>query len=314
MRNAAGHKRTVDYYRYDRVSEQSDTEYVLTNQGPQATGDSYQFKANTSGNEMPVLSNDSDPENDDLVIASVTQPANGTVEQQGGLLLYTPNPGFAGADSFTYTIEDRHTTTPHPPGPASQATVTITVDPGTVIAADDQYTVQKNSKNNPLRVLENDSDPDGDAFGIINVSRPRAGSVEHDSMLIFYSTQPGSCAADAFEYEIEDAMGVKGRASVAVNILNQAPNAMNDQGTTCIDTPVVIPVLANDSDPDGDPLTLSTFDATSQAMGTVKSDGNGSLTYLPPPGWMGVDSFQYTIVDDCGLTSVATVTVVVTLD
>jgi VCBS repeat-containing protein len=55
---------------------------------------------------IDVLINDSDPEGDSLIIVSVTQGANGTVTTDGSVVTYTPNPGFSGTDTFTYSISD----------------------------------------------------------------------------------------------------------------------------------------------------------------------------------------------------------------
>ena len=76
---------------------------------------------------------------------------------------------------------------------------------------------------------------------------------------------------------------------------NQYPLASDDIATTDQDTPVIIDVLANDSDPDGDELVISGF--TEPSHGSVVSEANGQLTYTPEAGWFGQDSFTYTISD-----------------
>jgi hypothetical protein len=69
-----------------------------------------------------VVSNDTDPEGDTLVVSAVTQGANGTVTFAGGSVTYTPNSGFSGSDSFTYTVSDGN-------GGTSTATINVTVTP-----------------------------------------------------------------------------------------------------------------------------------------------------------------------------------------
>ena len=71
-----------------------------------------------------VLANDSDPDGDLLSVAGFTQPAHGTVTQVSGGLRYTPASGYAGADSFTYTISDGR-------GGTATATVSVTVQSAT---------------------------------------------------------------------------------------------------------------------------------------------------------------------------------------
>jgi hypothetical protein len=69
-----------------------------------------------------VVSNDTDPEGDTLVVSAVTQGANGTVAFAGGSVTYTPNAYFIGADSFTYTVSDGN-------GGTSTPTINVTVTP-----------------------------------------------------------------------------------------------------------------------------------------------------------------------------------------
>ena len=76
-----------------------------TNHAPIAVDDTNQVNAGTSTN-LAVLANDSDPDGDELVLASVSTPSNGTALIDGSTLLYTPGAGFSGSDSFTYTVAD----------------------------------------------------------------------------------------------------------------------------------------------------------------------------------------------------------------
>jgi Ca2+-binding RTX toxin-like protein len=97
--------------------------------------------------------------------------------------------------------------------------------------------------------------------------------------------------------------------SVTVTSVNHAPVAIADLANTFQYTPVVIPVLANDSDVDADVLSIQSF--TQPAHGTVSDDGNGTLTYTPAAGFTGGDTFDYTVADGKGGAATATVTVTV---
>ncbi|MHC4091640.1 MAG: Ig-like domain-containing protein, partial [Planctomycetota bacterium] len=90
---------------------------------------------------------------------------------------------------------------------------------------------------------------------------------------------------------------------------NTTPSASDDSVTTDEDTLVTIAVLVNDSDPDGDPLTVSSVGPV--ADGSVVVNGNGTLTYAPDANFTGTDTFTYTISDGNGGTATATVTVTV---
>jgi subtilisin-like proprotein convertase family protein len=90
-----------------------------------------------------------------------------------------------------------------------------------------------------------------------------------------------------------------------------APVAMDDAFETMVDTALVIPhltVLANDSDPDGDPLSITTF--TTPSSGTLLNNGS-SWTYTPNAGFQGTDRFTYTVTDGNSGTSTATVQITV---
>jgi hypothetical protein len=90
---------------------------------------------------------------------------------------------------------------------------------------------------------------------------------------------------------------------------NQYPNAVDDTATTTKNVSVNINVLANDIDPEGDPLTIISF--TQPSKGTVSNVGGGILMFQPKPGSTGVFSFSYTISDGEGGTDNAIVTVTV---
>jgi subtilisin-like proprotein convertase family protein len=89
----------------------------------------------------------------------------------------------------------------------------------------------------------------------------------------------------------------------------QPPDAVDDSATTDMDTPVTIDVLANDTDPENDPLGVTSVGTASN--GAVIDHGDGTVTYTPNTGYTGPDSFSYTISDGNGGEDTATVTVTV---
>ena len=98
---------------------------------------------------------------------------------------------------------------------------------------------------------------------------------------------------------------------------NTNPVATDELLSTTINTPVEIPVLGNDFDPDGDPISISTFDNTSASGGSVTLNLNGTpndasddlLVYTPATNFAGTDTFTYTITDTNGGSGTATVSV-----
>ena len=89
------------------------------------------------------------------------------------------------------------------------------------------------------------------------------------------------------------------------------PVANPDSDTTAEDTPVTIDVLANDTDADGDTLSVDATFPLIANDGTVVNNGT-DVTYTPDPDFFGVDTFDYRLTDGNGGQSVATVTVTVT--
>lgn len=103
----------------------------VTNSAPDAVDDAASVAQDSGPNATDVLANDTDAEGDTLTITAVTQGANGSVTFTAGSVSYTPNPGFTGGDSFTYTIDDGNSGT-------DTATVTVTVtdtQPPTITAS-----------------------------------------------------------------------------------------------------------------------------------------------------------------------------------
>lgn len=99
---------------------------------------------------------------------------------------------------------------------------------------------------------------------------------------------------------------------LAVSDANLVPVAVNDTATTAEDTPVDIDVVLNDSDPDGNGLTV--VSVTVPTSGTaVISNPDCCVLYTPNPDFNGMDQFDYTITDGNGVTSTATAFVDVTV-
>jgi hypothetical protein len=96
---------------------------------------------------------------------------------------------------------------------------------------------------------------------------------------------------------------------VYVPVANEPPNALNDIAETDQETSVQINVLTNDSDPDGDLLTV--VSATQGSHGIVTVVAGGYLSYTPADGYSGTDNFAYTISDGNGGSDSATVTMTV---
>ena len=159
-------------------------------------------------------------------------------------------------------------------------------------------------------VLGNDTDPDDDPLTVASFDALSAhgGSVTMLPNGSFnYTAATNFHGPDSFSYIVSDGQGGTDSASVSINVaaVNDAPNAVNNSYTTTQDSPLVVTaalgVLANDTDADGDTLSVMPFSANSAQGGTVAMNANGSFSYTPPAGFTGSDSFSYSASD--GITS-----------
>jgi hypothetical protein len=126
-----------------------------------------------------------------------------------------------------------------------------------------------------------------------------------------YTHDDSETSLDSFDYTIKDSVGTtsnSARVDITVNPVNDAPIANNDSDSTVKNNPINIDVLANDTDPEGDILTI--ISTTQGSNGNVSTDG-ATVTYTPDTDFVGEDNFDYTIDDGYGVTSFATVTITV---
>ena len=202
-----------------------------------------------------------------------------------------------------------------------EQTSTTTLGPrvylnGAPLAADDALTVDFESAATVIDVLANDSDPDNDALTITAVSTPMHGTAVIGAGGVSYTPAAGYSGSDSFTYTISDGRGGTATASVNVTVnpasaSNQAPVAVDDDGGVLKGYETDIDVLANDSDPDGDPLTVLSVEHTGPGNATITINPDNTVHYESIHGFSGDDFFEYTISDGRGGTATATVTVVV---
>ncbi|MCK6392377.1 retention module-containing protein, partial [Zoogloea sp.] len=280
------------------------------NTPPQATDDTV---AGTEDQPLivDVLANDSDANNDPLVVTSATAGNGQVTINPDGSLRYVPNPDFNGPDTVTYTISD---------GKGGTSTATVTIN---VVAVNDAPVALPDVATTPedqpvtVNVLANDSDPDGDPLTVTGATvDPALGSVvvNPDGTLTFTPT-PNFNGPVVITYTVSDDKGGTASSTVTVNVtpVNDNPVANPDVATTLENTPVTVPVLGNDSDPEGNPLTV-TGATVDPALGSVAINPDGTLTFTPAPDFNGPVVINYTISDGQGGTATSTVTVNVTPD
>jgi hypothetical protein len=274
-----------------------------------ATDDEFEVGRDSGPNVLDVLLNDSDIDGD-LAVGSVEPGQLGTTAvTAGGLsVTYTPDPGASGVDTFSYTLTA---------GVSATVIVTISGPNRDPVANDDDLAVTEDAAAS-FDPRTNDSDPDDDPLTITGTTNGTKGSVAvtGGGTGVTYTPLPNANGSDSFTYTISDGQGGTDSATVTVAIaaVNDVPDAKNDTATVAQGAgPTAIDVIANDTDADDDPLTITA--RTNGAHGTVVITGGGSgLTYSPNPMYHGSDTFTYTVSDGHGGTDTATVLVTVTRD
>ncbi len=266
--------------------------------------DDFSSTPNATPVTIDVVSNDLDDNGDALTINATTQPAGGTatgvvVDNGDGTITFTPSPEFRGDAVFTYTITDGTDT--------DTANVTVAVLNAPPVAIDDDATTPFSTPVE-IDVLGNDSDPNADPLSVIGLSTPSNGVVIlFSTNVITYVPNPGFRGIDTFSYTVSDGSDVA-VGTVTITVPNRPPIAAADNRTTSFNSPVTVPVLANDIDLNGDSLTIS--NVSTPENGSVIDNGDGTVTYTPNAGFVGIDTFTYTVSDGLD-SSTATVTITV---
>ena len=165
-------------------------------------------------------------------------------------------------------------------------------------------------------VLANDSDPDGNPLTAVLVSGPSHGSLTLNANGSFsYAPAADYHGSDSFTYRAGDGTVTSNPATVTISVtaVNDAPTAAGEAYSAAEDTILTVAapgVLANDSDPDGNPLSAALVSGPSH--GTLALNGNGSFSYTPAADFTGSDSFSYRASDGTLTANPATATISVT--
>ena len=307
------------YHMVDGTDTSSPATVTITvdpvNDPPVAGNDSYRTNVGTAlvVAAPGVLGNDTDVEGDTLTVASHTDPTHGSLTiNSDGSFTYTPDTtpsAFQGVDSFTYKANDGT-------ADSNSATVTITVDAAPVAVNDSYDATEDTALSVPAGtgVLANDTDADNDTLTAAVVAAPtHAASFTLNSDGSFtYTPAANYNGPDSFTYKANDGFLDSNVATVTITVasVNDAPVAVADSFVASpnqnngYDAPGV---LANDTDVDGDTLTVASH--TNTAHGFLFVNPDGAFSYTPFTNFTGDDSFTYTATDGTATSAPATVTI-----
>jgi hypothetical protein len=164
------------------------------------------------------------------------------------------------------------------------------------------------NENVLVGILTNDVDIDGNALTVTAVTTPASGVVQISNNEIAYTPSANFIGTDTFSYTIQDSVGAESTAIVQVTIINRPPIATNDISSTQQSSAIQIDVLSNDSSAGNHDITVVSLSEPSN--GLLSLDTN-IVTYQPLDGYVGQDSFVYTVRDSLGDESTASVLVTV---
>jgi VCBS repeat-containing protein len=272
---------------------------VLNDDGPllpDAVDDAASTAAGTPVVIAP-LGNDLDPIGTGISVTAVGAAANGTVQQVGNQIVYTPNAGLSGADSFTYTIGLNG-------GGSDTATVTVTVAalPPVNTPPVANTDTANGTAGSPLLItaaslLANDTDADGNVLSVTGIAAQGTGGIAtFAGGVITYTPNAGFTGADTFAYSVSDgSVTVQGLVNVTVAPAtgeNTPPVAFGAEATVDEDGFVSGQLEATDADEDA--ITFQF--AGEQPAGFVLNE-DGSWSYTPPANIFGELIVQFFAFD-----------------
>lgn len=146
---------------------------------------------------------------------------------------------------------------------------------------------------------------------LANASRGSADVIDNgEQATIYYTPITDYYGHDSFSVRVEDSSFAEDVITINVDIssVNDSPNAVADESYTDVDTAVIIDVLANDTDPDDNELTIANAVAS---HGTVSISIDNLIHYTPNSGFIGTDVINYSVMDFAGAESSSTVAVTI---
>ena len=261
---------------------------------------------------LNLAANDTDADDGiDPASIVVTAPvSNGSLIVNGdGTVSYTHNGGETTSDGFSYTIADASGALSN----VAAVTITVTAQNDAPVAAGDSAVLNEGASTT-INLVANDTDADDgvDPSSIAIISGVANGNVVINANgTVDYAHDGGETTSDSFTYTISDVAGAVSNAapvSITVTPVNDAPVAVADAARTVGGIEVVVPVLANDVDADGDPLQVSAV--TPASHGVIRHDGM-RIHYTPEVDFAGVERVDYTVVDGQGGSHGAALTITV---
>jgi len=277
------------------------------NVAPVASADFYELEPGTvlSVGAPGVVANDTDPDDDPLVVTLLVAPSEGSlILGANGSFTYAHGGGGTASDIFVYQVDDGN-------GGLSSATVKFSlIAPNLPPVALNDLLVLDEDTLGLIFPLANDADPDGDPLTFFDFTQPEAGLLDITLEGALRYVPPADYSGEfTVGYSIGDGRGGSASAilTIIVNPVNDFPQGGPDAVVLSSYLPRIISVLDNDVDVDSDALFLESV--VGDLSGTVIVNPDGTITYYPQPGWVGTETFSYVLSDGVGGTDTVLVSV-----
>lgn len=242
-----------------------------------------------------------DPDGDALTYQIVGAPEHGTLSGTGSNMIYTPEPGYYGFDSFTFRVSD---------GTAQSGVATVSL---TVIPRNDSPAAQAQSvtalEDTPLALVLTGYDPEGDALEFIVGEGPAHGTLSGTGPNLTYTPAANYSGPDSFTFQVDDGFSSSAFVEISITVQpgNDRPLAVKSVLETDEGVPVEFVLVGEDPDLDVLSFQVLTPPAKGQLSGTAPN-----LAYTPTEPVLGAaayytDSFVYSVSDASGEASIALV-------
>jgi len=322
-------ERTFTYTIQDGTGREAAGSVTVFVSGPglRANSDFFTIQAGAADSSLHVLLNDTEIPESGLprAIVGIGTGANGpdkggsaAPNLTGDRILYTPAPGFTGEERFTYTVSNGDV--------SAVAQVVVRVSDGALLANGDAYSIYRGSTTMRLEVLANDRvlPSTGQTLtitgiGIVQNAPGQQGTVTlaDDAGALIYTPHPAATVfpyTESFTYEITDGTARRAEATVQIEVLDRIGAReveTNDDAFTVLagGRNILLAVLAND---DIRPASAAGWTITGTGapnQGGTATVAGPAIAYTPRPGFVGTETFAYTVSDGLGGTGTATVTV-----
>jgi hypothetical protein len=275
---------------------------VTANAVPAATD---QSEFTSEGNPLSILLIADDADFDQLTYQVLGAPVEGALDPSdcgNGFCTYTPDPGFVGTDTFTWSANDGI-------ADSNTATFTITVTENVAPVATDQ--AEQTREHKPVQLALQATDVDFDVLTFAVVDEPTNGSLDPADCVsgtCTYTPNTGFVGADSFTWRASDGIANSNVATVTITITENSPPVAEDSEVEAFTaTAQRIDLTANDSDFD----TLTFEVVAGPSHGTLGDCSAGSCDYTSDAGYVGPDSFTWRASDGLDQSNVATVSITV---